>query len=227
MRRALVLIHGAFQKGSVWKLIIPYMEACNYDVISPTLEGKTLTDHVNQVRDCVLSLNRPVTLLGHSYGSLVVTSTARLLPDSIEHLVLLDSPIPFSAAGEHQSLLDILGPDATEVFLSRTVDCRVQPFPPEAFGLDAKIHAEHVDELCEQHLACFTEKGASWCPADKYPFPIAYVQCAPNPFTQSQVEIAKRLGWQVLTLPEAGHCPMITHAQALFILLRDSGLIES
>lgn len=221
MKLKLILVHGAFQGGFVWKSILPRLQAFDYDVLAPTLRGNSLTDDIDQV--CSLLSTVPtetrVTLLGHSYGSLVVTGVAKQFPERINGLIYLDAPIPTHPHGEPQSLLDILGPGPTEFFMSRTTDGIVKPFPPEAFGLSAETHHETISEHRDQALACFTEKGASWALEENADFPISYIQCAPNDFTDEQANKARALHWNIHTIPESGHCPMITHPGELLRLL--------
>lgn len=221
MKLNLFLIHGAFQGGFVWRSLSPRLEAMGHRVWAPHLSGNSLTEHINQITDLISTHagEEQVVLLGHSYGSLVVTGVAKQLSRKIQGLIYLDAPIPSHPTGAPQSLLDILGAGPTEFFMSQTIDGLVSPFPPAAFGLDDSAHGDIIAMHRSQALDCFTEKGASWSPEDKPLFPITYIQCAPNEFTNQQVEKASALNWDLQTLPESGHCPMITHPGPLLQLL--------
>lgn len=223
MKLKLFLIHGAFQGGFVWRSLFPRLAGMGHMVCAPTLSGNTLTEHINQVSELIRAHapgEEKIVLLGHSYGSLVVTGVAkRLAPQKIQGLIYLDAPIPFDSNGEPQSLLDILGYAATEFFMQNTKEGLVNPFSPQAFGLDDSAHSEIIALHRSQALDCFTEKGPSWSPDDRPAFPITYIQCAPNEFTDQQVVKAKALKWYIATIPESGHCPMITHPGPLLELL--------
>lgn len=221
MQLKLFLIHGAFQGGFVWRSLSPRLETLGHMVCAPTLSGSSLTEHINQVSDLIHTHagEEQIVLLGHSYGSLVVTGVAKRLPRQIQGLIYLDAPIPSHPTGEPQSLLDILGAGPTEFFMQQTTDGLVSPFPPAAFGLDDSAHSAIIAQHRSQALDCFTEKGPSWSLDDKPSFPITYIQCAPNEFTDQQVAKATALQWDIATLPESGHCPMITHPGPLLQLL--------
>ena len=221
MKLNLFLVHGAFQGGFVWRHLSSRLETMGHTVFAPSLSGNSLTEHINQITD-LISMHtgeEQIVLLGHSYGSLVITGIAKRLPKQIQGLIYLDAPISFHSTGEPQSLLDILGAGPTEFFMQQTVNGMVAPFPPAAFGLDDVAHNDVIAMHTSQALDCFTEKGASWSLEESPSFPITYIQCAPNDFTNQQVEKAKALHWDLRTLPESGHCPMITHPGPLFQLL--------
>lgn len=221
MMLKLILIHGAFQGGFVWRSLSARLETLGHTVYAPTLSGNSLTEHINQISNLIHTHagEEQIVLLGHSYGSLVVTGVAKRLAAQIQGLIYLDAPIPFDSTGEPQSLLDILGPGPTEFFMQQTTNGLVSPFPPAAFGLDDSTHSEIIAQHTSQALDCFTEKGLSWSLDDKPSFPITYIQCAPNEFTDQQVTKAKTLNWDIKTLPASGHCPMITHPGPLLQLL--------
>jgi thioesterase domain-containing protein len=117
-----------------------------------------------------LPASEPIILVGHSYGSLVVTGVAKRLPERLQGLIYLDSPVPVHTTGEPQCLLDILGPEVEKFFMSVTVDRIVKPFPPEAFGLSPTEHAEFIDQHTAQSLKCFTEKVNTWAEGETCTF---------------------------------------------------------
>lgn len=221
MNLKVFLIHGAFQGGFVWRSLSPRLEAMGHKVFAPDLSGNSLTAHINQIADLISNHagTEQIVLLGHSYGSLVATGVAKQFPNKIKGLIFLDAPIPTHPTGQPQSLLDILGEGTAEFFRQQTIQGMVTPFPPAAFGLDPILHRDIIEQHKSQALNCFTEKRSSWSLADTVNFPITYIQCAPNDFTNQQVEKIKALHWDLRTLPDSGHCPMITHPGPLFQLL--------
>ncbi|MCR9192228.1 MAG: alpha/beta hydrolase [Gammaproteobacteria bacterium] len=222
MKIKLFLIHGAFQGGFVWKSFLPRLQAFDYEVFAPTLVGNTLSEHINQICHQISELpDERVALVGHSYGSLVVTGVAKALPDRISGLTYLDAPLPTHPDGAPQSLLDILGPDVEKFFRAQTTEGTVAAFPPASFGLDPEVHGDIIAQHAGQALGCFTEKGASWHPNDRPAYPVSYIQCAPNEFTDAQVAKASTLNFNVSHIPDSGHCPMITHPGELLRVMNE------
>lgn len=223
MKTKLLLIHGAFQGSFVWKSLIPRLQAFGYEVLTPTLSGCSLSEHIHEIcTQMSVFSHESFAIVGHSYGSLVATGVAKRLSKQMNGLIYLDAPLPFHPQGEPQSLLDILGDGPTQFFMDRTKDGIVTAFPAEGFGLDSETHADIIAQHTDQALDCFIEKGDAWASEDKPNYPIAYIQCRPNPFTDEQVAKARQLNWDVYHLPESGHCPMITHPGALLQLLQKS-----
>jgi pimeloyl-ACP methyl ester carboxylesterase len=233
----LIAVHGAFQGGYVWKQMLRPMATLGIKLHAPTLKGLAdrkseltshvgLHDHIDEICEYISTLpqQEPVVLLGHSYGSLVVTGVANKIPERLKGVIFLDSPIPSDSATKPQSLLDILGPDVAQYFMSLTKDGIVGTFPPAGFGLSETEHAEWIAQHTPQSLKCFTDKVATWYPKQEIPFPVAYIQCTPeNPFTNSQARIAMDYRWPVFKI-ESGHCPMITRPGALIGLLQNEVL---
>lgn len=220
---AVILVHGAFQGGWVWDRILPKMKP--YRVFCPTLraprennsESHTnigLIDHINDVCDVIDKNNlSEIILVGHSYGGIVISGVAKLRTEKIDKLVYLDAPIP----EDNQSLLDVLGPEAAEVFYSlayqKNGEWLVPSFPPAAFGLieEADIQWASLRHTA-QHLKTFTDPVSV---LEKNNIPTVYVQCLPgNSFTDQQGISAKVKEWQIVQI-YSGHCPMITHPDLL------------
>lgn len=227
-----IFVHGAFQGKFVWQPIIAAMKAYQFIPITPTLKG--LADriaestpeinahtHIEEIADLVRSFpeTEPVYLIGHSYGSLITTGVAKLLPGRIKGLVFLDAPIPMHPEGESISLLDILGQDVAAFFGTLTQDGITQPFPPAAFGLSESDHQEIIKQHSSQSFNCFTDKVPAFKPGEQLDYPVAYIRCTPgNDFTTAQSKIARDLNWQTFEI-ESGHCPSITNPKNLTDLL--------
>lgn len=70
---AIVLVHGGFVDGSGWQGVYKILKNDGYEVTvvqNPTI---TLADDVAVTRRAVAAQNRPVILVGHSYGGVVIT----------------------------------------------------------------------------------------------------------------------------------------------------------
>ena len=101
-----VLVHGAWAGGWIWKKIIPSLRAAGHDVYATTgtglgdrvhLAGPTvdldthITDVVNALKWEELTA---VTLVGWSYGGMIITGVADRVPERLARLVYLDASVP-------------------------------------------------------------------------------------------------------------------------------------
>lgn len=101
-----VLVHGAWHSGRCWERVIPLIETKGHDVFAPSLTGHGdrshlltpevgLDTHVDDVVELIGERDlEDVVLVGHSYGAAVITVTAGRVPESIAHLVYVDSTAP-------------------------------------------------------------------------------------------------------------------------------------
>ncbi len=114
-----VLIHGAWEAGWVWKETASHLRAAGHDVYTPSLTGLgershlmnrsiNLETHIADVLGVLKweQLNN-VTLVGHSYGGMVVTGVADQAHDRIGSLIYLDAFVPKNG----QSLFDLATPE--------------------------------------------------------------------------------------------------------------------
>jgi pimeloyl-ACP methyl ester carboxylesterase len=116
----IVLAHGAWSAAWAWKKMRPLFAAAGHQFFSPTYTGLgarahlaspdvDLSTHIQDVA-AVLEMEdlTDVTLLGHSYGGMVVTGVAARMPGRISRLIYLDAFAP----RDGQSLFDLVGPKA-------------------------------------------------------------------------------------------------------------------
>jgi pimeloyl-ACP methyl ester carboxylesterase len=101
-----VLVHGAWAGGWIWRKIIPLLRAAGHDVHATTATG--LGDRVHlagpavdldtHITDVVHVLEfeelTEVTLVGWSYGGMIITGVAERVPDRLAQLVYLDANVP-------------------------------------------------------------------------------------------------------------------------------------
>jgi pimeloyl-ACP methyl ester carboxylesterase len=91
-----------------WDGTVKFLTDHHHRAFAPALKNEStcnLTGHIQQVSDLITfnSLSE-IILTGHSYGGMVITGVANLLPEKIRRLVYLDAALPESG----QSLFDIL-----------------------------------------------------------------------------------------------------------------------
>lgn len=104
--RTYVLVHGAWHGGWCWRDVRALLEARGHKVYSPTLTGlgerahllnsdASLQVHIQDVIGVILAEElQSVTLVGHSYGGMVITGVVDALQDRISKVVYLDAALP-------------------------------------------------------------------------------------------------------------------------------------
>jgi pimeloyl-ACP methyl ester carboxylesterase len=100
------LVHGAWAGGWVWKKIIPLLRAAGHQVHATTATGlgdrvhlaSTTVDLDTYITDVVNVLTfedlTEVTLVGWSYGGMIITGVAEQVPERLAGLVYLDASVP-------------------------------------------------------------------------------------------------------------------------------------
>jgi pimeloyl-ACP methyl ester carboxylesterase len=91
-----VLVHGAWAGGWVWKKIIPPLRAAGHQVHATTATG--LGDRVH-IATTTVDLDTSitdveVTLVGWSYGGMIITGVTEQVPERLAELVYLDAAVP-------------------------------------------------------------------------------------------------------------------------------------
>jgi pimeloyl-ACP methyl ester carboxylesterase len=233
----IVLVHGAWLGGWVWKLVSPLLEAEGHRVLTPTLTGLGERSHLNNpevglsthVQDIVNVLEyenlKDVSLVGHSYAGMVITGVADRAPDRLSQLIYLDAFVPESG----QSLQDLL-PPAARIHNAQLVRTQGDGWrlPLEAqwrtapAGLLPWMQARWTDQPLksfEERLTLSRPGGAG--------LPRSYIRCTQNPVTGWLFEqFAEDPDWRVLEL-SAGHMAMVSApaelAEALLSLVETWG----
>jgi pimeloyl-ACP methyl ester carboxylesterase len=72
----IVLVHGAWSDGSVWRKVIPILKNAAYKVVAVQLPFQSLTGDVDTVKYAVEYISGPTILVGHSYGGEVISNAA-------------------------------------------------------------------------------------------------------------------------------------------------------
>ncbi|MGN9781496.1 alpha/beta fold hydrolase [Nonomuraea sp. ZG12] len=140
-----VLVHGSWAGGWIWSRLTPLLEAAGHQVHAPTLPGLGeragdprgagigLSAHVDDLLDHLRRENlERVTLVGHSYGGMVITGAAGRAPERVAGLVYLDAFVPEPG----QSCFDLM-PWLAGVFTELAGDGEhAQPLDPAGLGVD-------------------------------------------------------------------------------------------
>lgn len=108
----IVLVHGAFAESASWNSVIEELSARGYDSVAIANPLRSLTIDATYLRDVIAGIGRPVVLVGHSYGGLVITQAASgnpavtalvyvgaFAPDTDESASTLSTQFPGSTLG--------------------------------------------------------------------------------------------------------------------------------
>ena len=104
---AIVLVHGAFVDGSGWEDVYRALRKDGYPVSIAQIPTIALAEDVAATRRVIAAQDRPVILVGHSYGGVVITEAgnhpnvvglvyvAAFVPDQGESVAaLIEDPVP-------------------------------------------------------------------------------------------------------------------------------------
>jgi pimeloyl-ACP methyl ester carboxylesterase len=229
-----VLVHGSMHGGWCWKRVVPLLHAAGHEVYTPTLTGLgervhlahpgiDLDTHVHDVLGVLTyeDLDQ-IVLVGHSYGTMVITGVADRVPERIAHLVYVDGAM----TGDGQAVLDLFPPDGRAAWRALVEaegdDWRLPPADPSAFGITAAADAAWVRaKLVPQPFKTFTQPLKLANPAG-FAGPKTYIACvAAGPAGWRDVMIERvrgEDGWRYRELA-TGHDAMITAPRELAALL--------
>lgn len=145
-----VLVHGAWHTGAEMEAAAAHLRSAGHTVHCPTLAGNRPGDDKARtgLEDAAQSLRayldvhdlHGVRLVGHSYGGMVISRVADLLPQRLARLVYVNAFVPQPG----DSLNDLVPPHYTAMFdaiAAQTGGAVMLPFPVwrEAFINDADL----------------------------------------------------------------------------------------
>lgn len=105
-KQTFVFVHGAWGGGWDWRPVADILTSRGHVVFRATLTGLGervhlatpdigLETHITDVVNTIQYENlRDVTLVGHSYGGMVITGVADRVPERLGHLVYVDAFVP-------------------------------------------------------------------------------------------------------------------------------------
>jgi pimeloyl-ACP methyl ester carboxylesterase len=223
----LLVAHGAWGAGWIWKKMHPLMAARGHRLITPTLTGLGERGHLarpdidldTHIADVLGVLEfedlRDVTLIGHSYGGMVATGVADRARARIARLIYLDAFAP----DDGQSAFDCLPPAVRaqrQTGAGQGWQIPPGPMPPDT---PAEDRAWAEPKRLPQPLKTFEQKLKFQ--NGPLTLPRHYIYCTRNsaddrfrPF----YERAKREGWGACEI-DASHNPHVTCPEVLADLL--------
>jgi len=122
-----VIVHGAWGGAWDWRETADSLQALGYDTRRVTLTGLGERSHLlspdidlsTHVTDVVNVLRweqlEDVILVGHSYGGMVITGVAEVVPERIRRLVYFDAFLPMDG----ECAMAVGRPEGPETFCSR------------------------------------------------------------------------------------------------------------
>jgi pimeloyl-ACP methyl ester carboxylesterase len=216
--RHYVLIAGAFHGGWVWREVAEGLRAAGHTVSTPTLTGLGERRHLGQgadldmhVEDVVAHIEMEglpeVTLVGWSYGGMVITGVLARIPTWISAVIYLDAFVP----EDGKALIEYLPPEMRAAIDAHRGTGLLPPFAPERLGLtDPAQIAFITPRLVPQPLETFYQPVKA--PKLRRAIPTAFIACARNPVPHIRAqleEIRKDPAIRVDTI-DSGHSPMVT-----------------
>lgn len=162
-----MLVHGAWCDGSVWRRVIPQLQAAGHRVVAVQLPLTTLAEDIATTRRALAKLVSPIVLVGHAYGGMVITGAATASPgvtglvyiagyagDVAECVGTINQRYP-SSEGEQQTRADADG------YLTLRADAFADVFADDIDPAQAQMLAA-VQKPTSMH--CFTGalEAAAW-----------------------------------------------------------------
>lgn len=226
-----VLVHGGWFGGWVWKYVTPHLRDAGHEVFTPTLTGLGERVHLatpdvglgTHIQDIINVLEyedlQQVVLVGHSYGGMVITGVADRAASRIEQLIYIDAFVP----EDGQSLHDLTPAPAEtrryyqELAASQGDGWRI-PLEPEWRTGPLDLLPWLNERWTDHPLKCFEEPLTLHCP-EQAPPPRTYIRCTENHATGMLFEkFATAPDWRVRELA-AEHAAMVSAPQKLARLL--------
>lgn len=123
-----VLVHGSWMGAAGWGPVADRLREEEAEVLTPELPAHgddpgdpadaTLAAYVDRVASAIEGAGRPVILVGHSMGGIVISATAEERPDDIARLVYVAAYVP----QDGESLFDLAMTDGDSDIGANLVD---------------------------------------------------------------------------------------------------------
>lgn len=222
-RHIFVLVHGAWHGGWCWARVADRLRAQGHQVYTPTLTGLGERSHLLQpgitlqtfIQDIVNMLVwedlHNVTLVGHSFGGLVITGVADILRERLRQLVYLDAFILESGVSTFDTLPPAMVDKLRAAALEEFIPALAAP-KPKNLGLSEEADIAFVESrLTPMPLDAYESALQLQHPVGNG-LPCAYVHCTAPSFAAVEgsglwVKENTNWGWSEL---ETGHSAMVS-----------------
>jgi pimeloyl-ACP methyl ester carboxylesterase len=227
-----LFVPGAWLGGWCWRDVAPHLQARGHTAIFATLTGLGERAHLlsrqiglqTHVADIVGLLQyrdlNGVTLVGHSYGGMVITAAAEQAPERIGGLVYLDASVP----RDGESNNDVIGPEMAAQLRSSAMSggegWRVPPARYVGERLSDAIRPWVEARLTPHPLLCFDEP-VQLRSSDAAALPRAFIRSSlQSDLYKRLIDRARAAGWYCCDL-KGGHYPMLTEPEAVAVALSE------
>jgi pimeloyl-ACP methyl ester carboxylesterase len=213
-----VIVHGGWGGGWEWRTVADALGAKGHRTYTPTLTGLGDRSHIltrsiglrthaeDVAQTIVWEREHDVFVVGHSYGGMVTTVAATMVPESIRGMIYVDAFVPEDGQRE----IDLLDPDWVESRSIGPAKARGDgwlvpfPFPEDLNGYPPDVADRYRSSM--HPLATFTDP-ASVDPAVAA-LPTAFLHCTAKPPGEDAfsgfARTAQERGWLVTEI-ESGH----------------------
>lgn len=191
-----VLVPGAWHGAWCFEQVVPLLECAGHTVHALTLTGLRPGDDPASVNldthtdDVVRALEPGVTLVGHSYGGMVISAAADRVPDMVSRLVYLDAHVPLDGESCWSRCNDVY----RDAFLAGAASTGHAVHPPEGGDPRRRPHP----------IASLTQAVRLTGAVDRVPVR-EYVYCSGwedrTPFTATRDRLRDDPLWTVHEIP--------------------------
>lgn len=236
-----VLVHGAWHGGWCWRDVRARLEGQGHKVYTPTLTGLgervhlltaevSLQTHIQDVMGVIEAEElEAVTLVGHSYGGMVITGVADAMQDRLAHIVYLDAAFPETGdtmltQGPDRSAAEIKA--ASEAIRAMAPDGLAIKVPPVTiFGIDphATDQVAWLDRRLTPHPLQTWFDRIELAGDVSATLPGTYILCTKpamqnTSFAYHADQLRGRSNWRVTEL-QTGHDAMVSAPDELSAIL--------
>lgn len=230
---SIILIHGAWHGGWCWKYVIAELrkQQPNLPIYAPSLLGLGdrqsaltpelgLKDQIDDIGALIVDNDlQNITLMGHSFGGMIITGLAERFKNKIAKIIYLDAVVPDngqSMAVSGQKLTHDQKEKREAGLRSLAKDgVAMRALPPEAFGVP-KTHSlyDWVAENLTPHPLKTCLDPISLLNGGSVGLNRTYIRCTDPALDQPGILAAAKIaasdkGWQYTEL-DTGHDAMVT-----------------
>lgn len=190
-----LLIHGAWHTHWCWQYITPVLKELGHEVFDPDLPGHgankmdftdiTLATYVETITQLIISIDKPVVLLGHSMAGVIISQIAENIPRAIKQLIYINGFIPENNSSLLQEAQQsdspgiskqlAMNPKKNEIILKKTAATKkllfnccnhqdaelgmslLQNEPLQPFSDTIKISPENFGRVKKLYIACLQD----------------------------------------------------------------------
>jgi pimeloyl-ACP methyl ester carboxylesterase len=228
--RSFVLVHGGWYGAFIWQDVLRGLRALGHTATAPTLtglgeRGHILNDsadldcHINDVvRHIEMEDLHNITLVGSSYGGMVITGVLARMPERISKVVYLDAFVP----GDGEAMMDYGIPEMIAAWAPlKQNNLPLPSMPLSVFGVTDPAMVDFLElRLIYQPWRTFYQPVKALKVRPDIPF--SYVACTgygPSPFTARLAEMEADPTMRVIKIDSNHFCMMTAVDETIAALI--------